>query len=114
MNRVYRIAICVLALMACALVASADEWRRGRAFVDAVDPAARTITIDGEVYRVPASCQIYQESGVIASLSDIRGIDDSSELLIPTNAVDFVRFEALKSSRRWDMVDLVILESPAQ
>ena len=114
MNRVYTIALCALVLVLCAVVASASDSRRGRAFVDSVDPAARTMTIDGEVYRVPAACQIYHESGIAMSLSEIRAIDASSELLIPTNAVDFVRFEALKTNQRWDMVELVILEEPAQ
>ncbi|MBW2425325.1 MAG: hypothetical protein JRG86_13820 [Deltaproteobacteria bacterium] len=114
MNRFNRMALLVMAIVCCALLASASEWQRGRAYVDSVDPAARTITIDGEIYRVPATCRIHYESGAKARLSDIRAIDRSREVLIPTNEVDFVRFEALQAGTSWDMVELVVVESPPQ
>ena len=58
-KRLTRIArlVCLVSIIIAgfALAASAEDWKTGQAPVDSVDSIARTITLDDEVYQVPAS-----------------------------------------------------------
>jgi len=98
------------AILAFALSASAADWKSGQAVVSEVDPAAHTITLDDEVFRVPASCQIRNGSGTRIALSALRVAIRPGVLLVPMNDVDYVHYEAVEKRRGWEMVKITILD----
>jgi hypothetical protein len=108
--RFFEIAVLVSTLVAFTLTASADDWKTGRAPVDSVDTIARTITLDGESYRVPTSCRIARASGVRTSLSALRVAIRPGMALVPVNEIDYVRYEAIQRGGIWEMVEIEILE----
>jgi hypothetical protein len=108
--RFVELAVLVTTLVTFALTASADDWKSGQAPVDSVDNIARTITLDGERYRVPTSCRITRGSGVRTSLSTIRVAIRPGMPLVPVNEIDYVRYEAIQRGESWEMVKIEILE----
>lgn len=110
MTRFIQVACLAIAIAGFALAASAADWKRGLAPVDSVDVVARTITLDDEIYRVPPSCRIHRISGVRLPLSELRVAIRPGVQLIPMSEVDFVRYEAIKKRRGWEMVEITILD----
>ena len=108
--RVVKVACLASALAGFALAASAADWKRGQAPVDSVDLVAKTITLDEEIYRVPASCRIQNELGVRVSLSRLRAAIQPGVLLVPVPEIDFVRYEAIQKRRGWEMVEITVLD----
>ena len=107
--------ICLVGmLVGVAPAASAEDWKKGRAPVDSVDSVARTITLDDEVYSVPTSCRIHRESGVRIPLSELRVAHRPGVLLVPTNEIDYVRYEAIKKRSHWEMVEIIVLDQTPQ
>ncbi|MCB9723522.1 MAG: hypothetical protein H6748_05690 [Spirochaetaceae bacterium] len=93
---------------------AADDWRRASAPIDAVNPRARTVTIDDEVYEVPRDCPIRKESGGgEVSLSELRG-GAPPGTLVPIDEIDFVRFEAIWTGSVWRMVEMTVLDHPTE
>ncbi|MEZ4291684.1 MAG: hypothetical protein R3E53_14560 [Myxococcota bacterium] len=95
-----------------ALTAAADGGDAATP-IDAVNPSARTVTIDDEVYRVPNNCRIQRESGVSVTLAELRGGARPGELK-PIGDIDFVRFEAVEGRSGWSMVEMVVLDAPRE
>lgn len=93
-----------------AISASAEDSKRAQAPVDSVDAAARTITLDEEVYHVPTSCRISRESGTRIALSDLRTTAQQDSPIVLMSEVDYVRYEAIKKRRTWEMVELIVLD----
>ena len=112
-RRLGRVSLVAASGLCLALTAAADEWRRGYAPIDAVNPSARTVTIDDEVYRVPNNCRIQRESGVSVTLAELRGGARPGELK-PIGDIDFVRFEAVEGRSGWSMVEMVVLDAPRE
>ncbi len=110
MIQVVRAACLVIAVAGFALVASADDWKKGRAPVDSVDSGARTIMLDDEIYQVPISCRIQRASGIRVLLSELRGGVRPGVMGVPTDEVDYVYYEAIKKRNGWEMVDMTVLE----
>ena len=108
--RFVELACLVSAVAVFALAASAGDWKRGQAPVDSVDSVARTITLDEELYQVPASCRIRSQSGVRVALSSLRVGIRPGVLLVPMNEVDYVRYEALEKKGGWEMVEIIVLD----
>ena len=108
--RVVKVACLASALAGFALAASAADWKRGQAPVDSVDLVAKTITLDEEIYRVPADCRIQNELGVRVSLSRLRAAIQPGVLLVPVPEIDFVRYEAIQKRRGWEMVEITVLD----
>jgi hypothetical protein len=100
----------VSTLLVLALPASADDWRAGQAVVSEVDTSERTITLDGEVFRVPALCRISAVSGTRVPLSTLRVATRPGVRIVPMNEVDYVHYEAVQKRRGWEMVRITILD----
>lgn len=105
-----KVAWLTVALVGFVSAASADDWKRGAASVDSLDAVARTITLGEEVYRVPTSCRIRGKSGVRIRLSDLRVAIRPGVSLLLMDEIDFVRYEAVKKRRGWEMVEITVLE----
>jgi hypothetical protein len=114
MTQVARL-VCVVGMIGgFASAAAANDWKRGRAPVSSVDSAARTILLDDEVYQVPISCRIQRESGVRIALSDLRVSIRPGVLVVPTNDIDYVHYEAIQKRGGWEMVEITVLERAPQ
>lgn len=110
MARFVKLACLASAFAVFAVAASAKDWKTGQAYVASVDSMARTITLNDQLYHVPASCRIQRESGVRIPLSELRVAIRPGVLLVLMNEVDYVRFEAIKKRSGWEMVEITVLE----
>lgn len=110
MARFVKLACLASAFAVFAVAASAKDWKTGQAYVASVDSMARTITLNDQLYHVPASCQIQRDSGVRIPLSELRVAIRPGVLLVPMNEVDYVRFEAIQKRSGWEMVEITVLE----
>jgi hypothetical protein len=101
--------LCLSASLALAL-----EKRTGHGPVDQANAGARTITVNQEIYDVPIRCKARRVFGAIVPLAELRGAMRPGAALVPTNEIDFIRFEAVKKASGWEMVKITVLDGAAE
>lgn len=92
----------------------ADDEIEGHGPIDEVNAATRTIMVNQKVFTVPLRCDVRRTSGAKVALAELRGALRPGTALVASNEIDFIRFEAVKKSGVWEMVEVTVLDGASE